>query len=114
MLLADYVFPAVLIGVPAEEPFLLTHNNSHPHTKAWKHTHTPITQLHTYKHTPTHTQAHTHTHTHTYRQGPPSSNTITETQTNLHVQCSHTICVLYVSHPANTHTPRKKSIDVWV
>jgi len=86
MLVTAYVFPAALIGVPVEEPFLLTNNNSHPHTKALKDTHTRITQTQTYKHAPTHTQVHTHTHTRTYRQGPP----------------------------ANTDTPRKKSIDPWV
>jgi hypothetical protein len=85
MLVTAYVFPADLIGVPVE-PFLLTNNNSHPHTKALKDTHTRITQTQTYKHAPTHTQVHTHTHTRTYRQGPP----------------------------ANTDTPRKKSIDPWV
>ena len=49
------------------------HNNSHPHTKALKDTHTPITQTQTYKHAPTHTQAHTHTHTHGHTDKVPQA-----------------------------------------
>ena len=116
MLLAGYVFPAVVIGVPTEEPLLLTHNNSHPHTKALKHTHTPITQTHTYKHTPTRTQTHTHTHTHTHAHTDKVPRPQTQSQKHKQTYTSnvHTpfvCCInLYVSHPPNTHTPRKKSL----
>ena len=90
MLLAAYVFLAALIGVPVEEPFLLTNNNSHPHTKALKDTHTRITQTQTYKHAPTHTQSHTHTHTRTYRQGPPGN--IDTPRAKWHVRVSKQSC----------------------